>query len=42
MLTVCEREGAPQEVKEAIKRWYTKGFARLDEICKQMEGDNEK
>jgi len=39
MLTVCQTEGAPQAVVDAVKRWYSKGEARLEAIAKLIEKD---
>ncbi len=36
MLTVCKTEGT-QEIKNAVERWYDLGWARLDEIAKELE-----
>jgi len=37
MLTICDTEGAPQSVKDAVQRWYDKGRARLDAIADDLE-----
>jgi len=37
MLTVCDTEGAPQAVRDAVQRWFAKGRARLNAIADDIE-----
>lgn len=37
LATVCDAEGVPQSVKDAVHRWYEQGWKRLDAIIKDLE-----
>ena len=37
LMTVCDTDGAPQSVKDAVNRWYEQGWARLRAIIDDLE-----
>lgn len=37
MLTILAKDEASDELKGAVQNWYTKGRARLEAICQELE-----
>lgn len=37
MLEICDREDAPEALKQAVKRWYDMGRLRMEAIAEAID-----